>query len=84
MLKISLASYSVLHSAVLRAQSEVTETLGDYLAKGLSAKRYRWDMLWYATARILPKNWVCDTLYNAEDLNDNHIDSALRAITNTK
>ena len=79
-LKISPDSLATLRAAVNQARAEVNFTVDSYAAQGLSAKRYRWDLLWYATAKVLPRNWVCDTLYNAENLNDTHIDSALRAI----
>jgi hypothetical protein len=46
-------------------------------------KRLRWDMLaeagWHG---LLPINgrstWICEQLYDAEGLNDHHIDTALR------
>lgn len=53
-----------------------------YKDQGLSPVRFRWDMLWAAQGRVvdsLPKHYLCD-LYDAEGVNDNHIDSALRAI----
>ena len=42
-----------------------------------TAKRYRWDLV--HVARLTP--WICDNLYGY--LNDSHIDTALRRITNT-
>ena len=50
----------------------------DYESKGLSMKRMRWDLVYYA--KLSP--WICDNLYGY--LNDDHIDTALRRITNTK
>jgi hypothetical protein len=50
----------------------------EYEAKGLSMKRMRWDLVYYA--KLTP--WICDNLYNY--LDDTHIDTALRKMTNTK
>lgn len=83
-MKISFANYSTLNDAIAQAQSESNIRLEEYIAQGLTAKRWRWDLLWYSTAKILPQHWVCDELYKADDLNDAHIDSALKKITNTK
>lgn len=53
-----------------------------YKAAGLSDKRYRWDLFFYAEKKRNPNQpdsqWVCDVLYTY--LNDNHIDTALRSI----
>ena len=83
-MKISAPSYAILHDAIAKAKTQVTFSLESYLEQGLTPKRYRWDLLWYSTARLLPQHWVCDVLYNKEDLNDDHIDTALRAITGAK
>ena len=45
-----------------------------YRAKGLSHKRFRWDLLWAA----VPSQWLCDNLYPY--LDDSHVDTALRSI----
>lgn len=83
-MKISAQSYNTLHGAIAEAKTQVTFSLESYLEQGLTPKRYRWDLLWYSTAKLLPQNWVCDVLYNEEDMNDNHIDTTLKAITGTK
>lgn len=46
----------------------------DYRNGGMSHMRYRWDMLWHTKST----DFVCNTLYRY--LNDDHIDTALRAI----
>ena len=49
-----------------------------YAAKGLTEKRYRWDLLYACKIDGRSGNlWICD-LYSY--LNDDHIDTALRAV----
>lgn len=81
-LKIEYDHFCILQSAIRQAEKEFLETLDSYQQRKLTPKRWRWDLLWYATAKILPKHWICDTLYPY--MNDTHIDNALRFITNTK
>jgi hypothetical protein len=82
-LKIEYDHYRTLSDAIAEAREQRSElTLESYRLQRLTPKRWRWDLLWYCTARILPRNWVCETLYSY--LNDDHIDSALRSITNTR
>lgn len=50
-------------------------TLPSYLARGLTEKRWRWD-LFYAAGL---SSWVCANIYPYA--NDEHIDTALRSIT---
>ena len=52
--------------------------LSQYKEKGLTEKRYRWDLSY--SAKLTP--WICKNLYSY--LNDDHIDTALRVITGTK
>lgn len=83
-MKISSGSFQILHDAVKKAQRDSGIALAQYKEAGLSEKRYRWDLLYYAASRkagTLPQHWICDVLYRKEDLNDNHIDTALRKIT---
>ena len=49
----------------------LSESEADYAKRGLSAKRYRWDMLWKTDIDICP--WY-------SYLHDTHIDTALRHI----
>jgi hypothetical protein len=49
-------------------------TLPSYLARGLTEKRWRWDLLYAAGL----SQWICDNLYPYA--NDEHIDTALRHI----
>ena len=50
-------------------------TLPSYLARGLTEKRWRWDLLY--AAKLSP--WICANIYPYA--NDEHIDTALRVIT---
>lgn len=52
-------------------------TLAEYTQKGLSAKRWRWDLLYRAKISA----WISDNIYPYAD--DTHIDTALRHITGT-
>lgn len=54
------------------------EELALYMRAGLTQKRYRWD-LWRRAGLL---QFTCDVLY--EYANDDHIDTALRKITNTE
>jgi hypothetical protein len=49
-------------------------TLPDYLARGLTEKRWRWDLMYMAGL----SSWVCSNVYSYA--NDDHIDTALRHI----
>lgn len=65
-----------------------TNELETWLKQGLTAKRYRWDLL-YACGDIqvpgrgihTPLSFICKVLY--QYLNDSNIDTALRLITRT-
>lgn len=46
-----------------------------YVSQGLSAKRYRWDLLYKAGL----SKWLCDNIYPYA--NDDHIDTVLRSLT---
>lgn len=82
-LKIEYEHFRILSDAITEARRQCPErTLDAYRLQGLTPERWRWDLLWYCTAKILPRNWVGETLYPY--LNDKHIDSALRVITKTQ
>ena len=53
-------------------------SLDEYIKVGMSAKRWRWDLLWEAKI----SNWIGQNIYPYAD--DSHIDTALRHITETK
>jgi hypothetical protein len=74
--KMSQEAFEALKAAV--AQVDTLEARSAYAAEGLSHRRYRWDVL-HAARRVglLPERFVLN-LYDNEDLNDDHIDTALR------
>lgn len=77
-LKIKDEDYRVLHDAIKEVENKYNGAKKVYIINGFSPVRYRWDLLWGAK---LPKNFITKKLYAYMD--DNHIDSALRRITNT-
>ena len=71
-MKIKPEHYEYMKSAILG--NAKAPTLPDYLAKGLTEKRWRWDLFYMANL----SRWVCDNVYSYA--NDDHIDTALRNI----
>lgn len=75
-MKMSQEAFEALKAAVV--QVDTPEIRAAYAAQGLSHMRYRWDALHAARrAGLLPERFVLN-LYDNEDLNDDHIDTALR------
>jgi hypothetical protein len=94
-MKIQSEHYAQLESAIRRVQSEhPAATAQSYLDQGLTVKRFRWDLLWAAVRKGYIKigeernratydgPGVYLPLYDYA--NDDHIDTALRRITDTK
>jgi len=75
-MKIKTAHYEYMKGKILPIMVEIS--LSEYQDAGLSEKRYRWDMSYKAGLTT----FICDEIYPYA--NDNHIDTALRKITNTK
>ena len=74
-MKIKPEHYQHMLIAMRAAQAlQPTATRASYEAKGLTAKRHRWD-LFYAAGLLA---WICDNVYIYAD--DEHIDTALRSI----
>jgi hypothetical protein len=75
-MKISESNYKILKDHL----SQQVNTLGNreslYQGESLSPKRCRWDYLWSANV----SKWIRSSLYGENDLNDEHIDTALRNI----
>lgn len=90
-MKISAESYAAIDYALRQVSQRKSYAVRhrEIVAEGRAKdpdKRTRWDMLWAAKASgLLPKApnhagcWIC-SLYDAEGLNDEHIDTALRNI----
>ena len=56
--------------------------LDQYRSKGLSDKRWRWDLLWSSNDK--ERGELIRIIYDELDANDDHIDTALRKITDTR
>lgn len=76
-MKMTAEHYAILKNAV--ESSPVYPQLLDYRERGLSDMRYRWDCVWSVRSSL--KEWFDDVYQYA---NYNHIDTALRKITETK
>lgn len=76
-MKIKPEHYNHLKNMV--TSSRVFPELMDYRERGLSDMRYRWDCLW--SINYADRATWFDEVY--EYANDEHIDTALRKITNT-
>ncbi len=71
-MKMTPEHYQHLRDAI--TPLDTPEHRSAYAAKGYTAKRYRWDLMY--AARL--SQWACDNLYSY--LNDDHIDTALKRI----
>lgn len=69
-MKIKPEHYEHLKTAILA--NPHAPTLPSYIARGLTEKRWRWDLLYLA--KLSP--WISSNLYPYA--NDDHIDTALR------
>ena len=81
-MKIKLEHLQILQNAIYKSRQGM-ESLDEYVNQhGLTAKRWRWDLLWRADRLgFLPDRFVLDTLYDY--MTDDHIDTALRHCTAT-
>lgn len=86
-MKIKPEHYELLKQAIEQVQSEHPDlTVEYYESIGRSAKRYRWDCLWFAGRKGYIKigdGKGIDGVPIYEYCNDSHIDTALRKITGT-
>jgi hypothetical protein len=73
-MKMKKEHYEYMREAIQAIETKFPEAKKQYFEAGLSAKRYRWDVLYAAKLSA----WVCDNLYSY--LDDSHIDTALRHI----
>jgi hypothetical protein len=83
-MKITPEDYAVLEKAVRRTLSQTGLTLDNYTSLGLSAKRYRWDMLEKSGIKIGDGKCKHGDVNIYAYANDTHIDTALRRITKTR
>ena len=79
-MKMKTSHFNRLQGAILSMLDNYPKAHETYQRQGLSDMRYRWDLLWASGV-------MNDREFNkslAVYLNDNHIDTALKAITRTR
>jgi hypothetical protein len=83
-LKIIPEDYAILDSAIKCAIARTGLSLDNYTSLGLTAKRYRWDMLEKSGIKIGDGVNIFGDVNIYAYANKKHIDTALRKITKTK
>lgn len=83
-MKITPEDYAVLERAIKRAMAKTGLTIDNYTSLGLSAKRYRWDLLEHSQLIIGDGVDTVGDINSYAYANKSHIDTALRRITKTK
>lgn len=68
-MKMTTEDYEELKLAIIDTLNQNPNMRAEYVKRGLSSMRYRWDVLWLSGVKI--------TKYYTY-LNDDHIDTALR------
>ncbi|PHR81079.1 MAG: hypothetical protein COA59_16455 [Colwellia sp.] len=81
-MKITPEDYAILESAIKSTIARTGLSIDNYTSLGLTAKRYRWDMLEKSGIRI--GNGIEDDVNIYAYANKIHLDTALRKITKTK
>ena len=80
-MKMTNEHYATLAAELPRGIAAIP-ALSDYLAAGYTARRWRFDAIYAATRKNdTMQDWYSE-IYRY--CNDDHIDTAMRAITNTK
>ena len=82
-MKIKPEDFKTLKEAMDETINKYPKAMDDYKSKGLSKKRFAWDVLHCSeiTGYNSSTQFVCDRLYKY--LNDNHIDTAVLRIIGT-
>jgi len=83
-LKITPEDYAILESAIKRTMYRTGLILDNYTSLGLTAKRYRWDMLEQSGIKIGDGINIDGDVNIYAYANKTHLDTALRKITKTK
>ena len=83
-MKITPEDYAILERAIKRTMALTGLTLDNYTSLGLSAKRYRWDLLEKSQLIIGDGVEVRGEIDSYSYANKSHIDTALRRITKTR
>jgi len=77
-MKMKKEHYEAISEAMAGCLRDIEKIKLRYEYGQLSMKRMRWDIMYHTVS----SQWVCKNLYPY--LNDDHIDTALRKLTNTK
>ncbi|NQY86131.1 MAG: hypothetical protein HRT51_00045 [Colwellia sp.] len=83
-MKITPEDYTILESAIKRTITRTGLSIDNYTSLGLTAKRYRWDMLEQSGIKIGDGINIDGDVNIYAYANKSHIDTALRKITKTK
>lgn len=78
-MKMRHDDFEQLRSGIKAVMDDYPESRGNYIKAGRTDRRWRWDLFHAACDRKLVNSY---SLYCY--LNDDHIDTALRSITDTK
>ena len=83
-MKITAQDFVILERAVKRTIARTGLSLDNYTSLGLTAKRYRWDLLEQSQITIGDGITINGDINSYAYANKTHIDTALRKITRTK
>lgn len=83
-MKITADDYAVLQRAIKRTIDRTGLSVDNYTSLGLTAKRYRWDLLEKSNIKIGDGIDIVGDVNIYAYANNTHIDTALRNITKTK
>ncbi|NQZ30615.1 MAG: hypothetical protein HRU06_05035 [Oceanospirillaceae bacterium] len=83
-MKITAEDYAILESAIKITMARTGLSIDNYTSLGLTAKRYRWDMLEQSGIKIGDGINTDGDVNIYAYANKKHIDTALRKITRTK
>ena len=83
-MKITAADYAILERAVKRTIARTGLSIDNYTSLGLTAKRYRWDMLEQSEIIIGDGVKIIGDINIYAYANKSHLDTALRRITKTR
>ena len=83
-MKITPEDYAILERSVKHTMALTGLTLDNYTSLGLTAKRYRWDMLEKSQIKIGDGINIDGDVNIYAYANKNHVDTALKKITKTR
>jgi hypothetical protein len=83
-MKITAADYAVLEKAIKDTIARTGLSLDNYTSLGLTAKRYRWDLLEQSAIKIGDGLTINGDVNIYAYANKTHLDTALRKITKTR